>query len=257
MTDSRPPAEIEVFDNPRLVAKAAADLFVDRASAATRATGRVVVALAGGSTPNALYDLLATEEYAGRIDWPHVEVFWGDERCVPPDDPASNYRGARERLLDRVSVDPRRVHRITGESDPFAAAAAYERELRSTFATPAGPPPTAPGSRFDLVLLGMGADGHTASLFPRAAAVREAERWVVAHRVDAVSPWRITLTPVVINAAADVLVLVIGRGKASALRRVLEEPSSPDQLPVQAIAPVDGRLRFLVDADAACEISKR
>jgi 6-phosphogluconolactonase len=162
----------------------------------------------------------------------------------------------REHLLDRVPVPARNVHRIHGEDDPVAAAAAYERALRETLATPDGPPRPLSGARFDLVLLGMGDDGHAASLFPGTAAVRERQRWVVAHHGAAASMWRITLTPVVINAAAEVAFLVAGRAKAATLRRVLEGPYQPDALPAQAIAPHAGRLRWLVDGAAAAELGR-
>ena len=248
---------VETFGGATELMHAAADAVVQAALDATRATGRFVVALSGGSTPNALFALLASDAYAREIDWSRVHVFWGDERCVPPDDPASNYRSARERLLDRVRVPEQQVHRIHGEDEPAAAAAAYQRELRTTFATPAGPPRLVPGARFDLVLLGMGPDGHTASLFPGTAAVREHERWVIAHQVTAaVSTWRITLTPVVLNAAAEVVFLVAGRDKATTLRRVLDGPREPETLPSQAIAPSAGRLRWLVDVDASAELGK-
>jgi 6-phosphogluconolactonase len=248
---------VEIHADAGALMRVAAGAIVEAAAAAIRARQRFVIALSGGSTPNALYRLLASDAYAGRVDWPRVEIFWGDERCVAPDDPASNYRGARELLLDRVPVAAARVHRIEGEADPGGAAAAYERELRAAFSTPAGPPSTAAGSRFDVVLLGLGADGHTASLFPGTPAVRERERWVVAHRVDATPSWRVTLTPSVFNAAAQVLFLVSGRDKAAALRRVLEGPSEPDVVPARAIQPIAGRLRFLADADAAADLSGR
>jgi len=177
-------AEVEVLPTREALMEAAAARFVSAAGTALRASGRFVVALAGGSTPKALYALLAGAPWAGRVDWSRVHVFWGDERCVPPDDPASNYRMACEALLAHVPVSERNVHRIRGEDDPRRAAAAYERVLRETFATPVGPPRRAPGARFDLVLLGMGDNGHTASLFPGGTAVRETERWVVAERVD-------------------------------------------------------------------------
>lgn len=240
-------AVIEVFDTPDRLMAAAAEAFVECADRALLASGRFVVALSGGSTPAALYGLLATEPIADRVDWPRVHVFWGDERCVPPDAPASNYRMARERLLDHVPVSPTQVHRIRGEDDPTTAAAACERELRATLA----------GSRLDLVLLGMGNDGHTGSLFPGTPAVREAERWVIAHRVPgaAAAPWRITFTPPVLNAAADVLFLVTGADKAATLHRVLDGPLDPDALPSQAIAPRDGCVRWLVDAAAAAELA--
>jgi len=184
-------AEVEVLPTREALMEAAAARVVSAARAAIEASGRFVVALAGGSTPKALYALLAGAPWAGRVDWSGVHVFWGDERCVPPDDPASNYRMTREALLAHVPVSEQNVHRIRGEDDPRRAAAAYERVLRETFATPVGPPRHAPGARFDLVLLGMGDNGHTASLFPGQTAVRETERWVVAERVEEVGLFRV------------------------------------------------------------------
>ncbi len=234
--------------------QAAAEVFIRRAAEAIRSSGRFCVALSGGSTPRGLYALLAAEPDAARVDWPRVHVFWADERCVPPSDPASNHRMARELLLDRVPVPGSNVHRIRGEDDPAEAAAAYERELREAFSTPAGPPRPAPGRRFDLVLLGLGDDGHTASLFPGRAALEETTRWVIAHHVAAVAAWRITLTPPVINAAADVVFLVSGREKAAILQRVIEGPYRPAELPAQRVAPRDGCLRWLADAAAARDL---
>jgi len=164
---------------------------------------------------------------------------------VPPDHPDSNYRMTREALLDRVQVPASNVHRIHGEDPPAAAAAAYEEDLRRVFSTP--------GACFDLVLLGMGDNGHTASLFPGLAAVQERERWVVAEYVAEVSMWRVTLTPPVINAAGDVVFLVSGAGKASMLHRVLEGASEPVALPAQAIVPRGGAT-WLVDRAAAREL---
>jgi len=217
-------AEVEVLPTREALMEAAAARFVSAAGAALRASGRFVVALAGGSTPKALYALLAGAPWAGRVDWSRVHVFWGDERCVPPDDPASNYRMTREALLAHVPVSERHVHRIRGEDDPRRAAAAYERVLREMFATPVGPPRHAPGARFYL---------------------------------DAVGMWRVTLTPVVLNAAAEVAFLVSGAEKAPMLRRVLEGPHEPDALPAQVVAPHDGRLRWLVDAPAAARLDRR
>jgi 6-phosphogluconolactonase len=248
-------SEVRIFAEERSLASAAADLVIAAAAAAIGESGRFLLALAGGSTPTPLYELLATGAYARRVDWSKVEIFWGDERCEAPDHPASNFRSARERLLDRVPVAAANVHRIRGEVDPHEAAAWYERELRAAFDTPDGPPRSDRGARFDLVLLGLGADGHTASLFPETAAVREAERWVVAHQVSAVPRWRITLTPVVLNASAQVLFLVSGRDKAPALRSVLQGPDRPDLLPAQAIMPRSGNLRWWVDAGAASDLA--
>jgi len=232
----------------------AAGRFVSVAAQSLRENGRFLVALAGGSTPRKLYDTLATSEYASRIDWRHTHVFWGDERCVPPDDPASNYRLARTTLLDRVAIPETNVHRIRGEDAPDQAAVAYEGELRLVFDTPDGPPSVQPGRRLDLVLLGMGSNGHTASLFPGLAAVRERERWAMAEHVAEVGGWRITLTPPLLNAAAHVLFLVSGADKAAMLHRVLENPVDPDALPAQAIVPRDGALTWLVDAAAAASL---
>ena len=191
------------------------------------------------ATPAVLYRLLVSKP----IDWSRVHVFLGDERCVPPDDPASNYRMARETLLDHVPIPPANVHRIRGEDPPAVAAAAYERELRVTTA------------RLDLVLLGMGDNGHTASLFPGLAAVRERERWVVAEYVAEVGMWRVTLTPPAINAAVAVVFLVAGQGKAEMLHRVLDGPRDPEALPAQAIATA--RATWLVDAAAAAQLERR
>jgi 6-phosphogluconolactonase len=246
----------EVFSSADALMRAAAEAFVRCAAESSTVSGRFAVALSGGSTPASLYALLATDAYARRIDWSRVHVFWGDERCVPPGNPASNYRMARENLLDHVPVNAVNLHRIHGEDDPAKAAAAYERELRQAFATPGGPPRCAPGLRFDLVLLGMGDNGHTASLFPGMAVVQERERWVMAQYIATASMWRVTLTPVVINAAAAVMFLVSGREKATTLCRVLEGPYRPDELPAQVVAPREGCLRWLVDAAAAVELRR-
>ncbi len=249
--------EVEIFPSREELLSAAAERFATAAEAAISARGRFVVALAGGSTPEGLYARLAAEPHVSRIDWSRVHVFWGDERAVPPADGASNFRMAREAVLDRVPLRPEQIHRIRGEAEPAAAAAAYERELRETFATPTGPPRTEAGARFDLVLLGLGEDGHTASLFPAGEAVRERGLWVRAERAPAEPPWRVTLTPVLLNAAAEVVFLVTGREKAPALRRVLTEPEQPHLLPAQAIRPTAGRLSWLVDAEAAAGLEHR
>jgi len=197
---------------------------------------------------------LATPELMTRVDWRRVLLFWGDERCVPPDDPASNYRMAREALLDHVPIPAGNVHRMRGEMEPGEAAAEYERTLRA-FLTPALEETSAvdgvPVSRFDLILLGMGEDGHTASLFPRSSALGERKRMAVATYVDNLQSWRVTLTPVLINAAAQVTFIVSGEHKAEALRQVLSGPHQPDLLPAQAVRPRSGSLLWMVDAAAA------
>jgi 6-phosphogluconolactonase len=255
-TEMQARQEIVVFPTSDALTTGAAECFVAVAAAAIRATGRFVVALSGGVTPRALYGRLASAVYNSRVNWPNAQVFWGDERCVPADDAASNARMARDTLLDHVPVPADHVHAVRGQVDPAGAAGAYEAELRAAFGTPVGAPARAPGAHFDLVLLGLGEDGHTASLFPGKSAVRETERWVMAEYVEAVSMWRVTLTPVVINAAAEIVFLVSGREKASILHRVLEGPRDPDHLPAQVIAPTAGRLRWLADADAAANLQR-
>ncbi len=231
--------------------EAAAEAFVRAAAVAIRTSGSFKLALSGGSTPRDLYALLASDRHAARVDWPRAHVFWGDERCVAPFDPESNQRMARAALLDHVPLSASHVHAIRGDGDPSAEAARYEQALREAFATPTGPPRSTPGARFDLVLLGLGDDGHTASLFPGSSAVREAQRWVMAARGGPHAASRITLTPPVINAAAEVIFLVSGPAKAAILKRVLCGPREPERLPAQAIQPRAGELRWLVDAAAA------
>jgi 6-phosphogluconolactonase len=246
--------DVQTYPDAENLTRAAAEHFLTLAGAAIAARGRFAVAFSGGSTPRATYALLATPELAAQVDWSCVHVFWGDERCVPPDHPDSNYRMAREALLDHVPIPAQNVHRIRGEVEPEEAAAEYERTLR-TFFSPvpeerrAEPEQSAP--HFDLVLLGMGGDGHAASLFPGSAALHERMRWVVAYYVDKLQAWRVTLTPVAINAAAQVTFIVSGVGKAKRLQQVLVGPYQPDVLPAQIVRPDGGRLLWLVDAAAA------
>ncbi len=249
-------ASVDVLPSADAVAAAGAEHVIAAADTAIAATGRFNLGLSGGSTPKRLYALLASPALASRIAWPRVHAFWGDERCVPPDDPASNYRLARETLLERVPIPAAQVHRVRGEDAPPAAAAAYEAELRRELATPAGPPRTEPGARIDLLLLGMGDNGHTLSLFPGDPVLEERARWVVAVDVDAVPPSRVTMTAPIANAAAEVLFLVAGRDKAAMLARVLRGPRDPHALPAQLIAPASGRVRWLVDAAAASALER-
>ena len=241
-------ADLAVLPSAAALADAAAGRFVAAAGDAIASRGQFIVALSGGSTPRDTYLRLGTGALVSQVMWSRVQVLWGDERCVPPHDVESNYRMARETLLDRVPVPAENVHRIHGEDDPATAAGVYETTLRALVRTSAG-------ARIDLVLLGLGEDGHTASLFPGSAAVHEQTRWVMAARAAAASMWRITLTPAVINAAVEVLFLVSGGAKAGILRRVLEGPRLPLELPAQAIAPSNGRVRWCVDAAAAADLT--
>jgi 6-phosphogluconolactonase len=227
---------------------AAASMFADEASRAIADRGVFNVALSGGSTPRAVFSLLANDPtLRSQVEWKQVRFFWGDERHVPPNHPDSNYRMVREAMLDRLPIDPDRVYRIKGE-DPDAARAAadYETTLRTVFDPKAEELP-----HFDLILLGMGPDGHTASLFPGTEAVRETRRLVVANHVTTLNTDRITLTAPVLNAGSTVLFLVTGENKAPALRDVLEGPYDPDRLPSQLVRPRRGRLIWLVDPPAA------
>ena len=235
---------IESFPTPERLADAVARHIVARAADAISATGRFTLALSGGSTPRAAYSRLATGDWRlASGDWRLVHILWSDERCVPPDDPRSNYRMAKEALLDRVPIPAQQIHRIRGEDDPEKAAAEYERVLRALLGNEGACP--------DLVLLGMGEDGHTASLFPGPAAVRETARWVVAVPSPDATMWRITLTPALLNAARNVTFVVSGPNKAARLQQVLEGPFTPDVLPAQAIRPLQGRLTWMVDEAAA------
>jgi 6-phosphogluconolactonase len=243
--------EVTVLPNAERLADTAAQEFVAAANAAIEKRGRFVVALSGGTTPRNVYARLASEPLATALDWSRVHILWGDERCVPPDHEASNYRLARETLLDHVPVSAANVHRMRGEDDPAMAAVTYERLLRTVLRTPNGPPRTAPACRIDLVLLGLGGDGHTASLFPGAVSLHPDARWVAAEYAQATSMWRVTMTVPIINAAAQVAFVISGHAKASIVREVLEGPDRPEQLPAQLIAPTDGRLSWLLDAPAA------
>jgi len=189
------------------------------------------------------------------MDWSRVQFLWSDERCVPPDHPDSNYRMAREALLDHVPVPAANIHRIRGEAGPAEAAGEYERVLRSVLRTPSGAPGHGAGARIDLVLLGLGVDGHTASLFPGAPEILESTSWVRAGFIPTVSAWRVTLTPILLNAAAEVAFLVTGGTKAAIVRQVLEGPRRPDRFPAQAIALVAGRTTWFLDSLAAAELS--
>jgi len=204
------------------------------------------VALAGGSTPRGLYQLLTGEPYRSQLSWEYLRVFWGDERTVPPDHHESNFRMAEEALLSQVPVPARQVFRMEGELPAGEAAARYEAVLREQFRLSPGEFP-----KFDLILLGMGSDGHTASLFPGTSAVTESHKLVAAPWVEKLHTHRVTLTPPVLNAAKHVVLLVSGQDKATALHAVLEGPSEPDRYPAQVINATAGNVVWLINQDAA------
>ncbi|MCE9555694.1 MAG: 6-phosphogluconolactonase [Planctomycetes bacterium] len=259
--------------------------FATAAQEAVAARGRFMVALSGGSTPEGLYRELATRHLASApgktsdalsVPWSQTHVFFGDERYVPHDDPQSNFRMAREALLDHVPIPARQVYPMpTDAADPADAAAEYEKILLQVFNTPLscseapgeGQKPVlsteysvlstpSPFPRFDLILLGMGPDGHTASLFPGTEAVHEQRHLVVAPWVEKFQTYRLTLTPPVLCHGRQVLFLLSGASKADTLRDVLEGPYEPSHLPSQIVRPVDGRLTWLIDRAAAARLEK-
>ena len=208
--------------------------------------GRAAIALAGGSTPKGLYSSLASAEWQSQIPWDKVHIFWGDERHVPPDHQDSNYRMAWETLLTHIPIPATHVHRIQGElKNASEAAEVYNQELKAHFRLQEHEKP-----RFDVILLGMGPDGHTASLFPGTPAVQETKQCVVAPWVEKFDTYRITMTPPVLNEAANVIFLVAGADKAETLKFVLEAAYQPDLYPAQIVQPTQGRLLWLVDQAA-------
>ena len=229
-------------------ARRAAQYFVEMAGEAVAAQGRARIAISGGSTPKAAFQLLAdpNQPWRWRMPWDNLDLFWVDERTVPPDNAESNFRMTREALLDHVPLKPEQIHRIQGELPPHDAADAYESDLRSSFHLDGSDLP-----RFDLLALGMGPDGHTASLFPHTAALHEKNRLVVANQVPQMDTWRITLTWKVINNASSVFFLIAGTDKAAVLNQVLSGPRDPETLPSQLIWPHSGILTLILDKAAA------
>lgn len=241
--------EYRVYDGADALSRAAAAHFLATAQAAVTTRGKARVAISGGSTPKRTFALLASpaEPFLKAMPWGQVELDWVDERCVPPDHPDSNYRMTREAMLDKVPLKPEQVFRIEGELEPDAAAARYESTIRAQFRLEGAEVP-----RFDVLALGMGDDGHTASLFPHTDALHELGRIAVANHVpQQKESWRVTLTRPVIVEAAEVFFLIGGKDKADPLHRVLQGPYDPETLPSQLIQPKSGKLLFLLDKDAA------
>jgi 6-phosphogluconolactonase len=241
--------EIQILSNLEELTCRAAEEFVRQAEEAVGAKGFFTVALSGGSTPKSLYSLLASEtaSFRVRVPWDKVHFFWGDERHVPPDHPDSNYRMTQEAVLSKIPIPSENVYRIKTENpDAGKAAEDYERVLREFFRLEVGQLP-----RFDLVLLGLGPDGHTASLFPGTEVLNDRKSLVAAPWVEKFNAYRITLTPSVLNNAVCVAFLISGEEKAVTLKAVLEGGYQPERLPAQLIHPTNGRLLWLVDRAAA------
>lgn len=241
--------EAWVVADPEALAREAASLVINTLHVAVTTRGVASIALSGGSTPKRMGELMVQEPYVSQMPWPSIEFFWGDERIVPLESDESNAGVAKRTFLDHVPVDPGRVHPWQTDIDPVSAAANYSAVLGERLTTEAHFP------RFDLILLGMGDDGHTASLFPYTEALQESERWAVANPVEKLNTTRLTLSAPTINNARMVVFLVAGAGKASRLAEVIDGPGDPDRLPSQRIRPHNGRLIWLVDEAAVSELA--
>lgn len=248
-----PEREIRIYEDLSELTQAAADRFVEAAHGGIEAKGFFTISLAGGSTPRSLYTRLSSSDYRARVDWTRVHFFWGDERIVPSTHPDSNYRMANETLLKNIPISEDHLHRIPTELTPASQAAeTYSNELKNFFGLKEQQWP-----RFDLILLGMGPDGHTASLFPGSTTLFEKDRLVDSPYVEKFHSYRITLTPPTLNQAAGVLFFVAGGEKAQAVREVLEGNYDPARYPSQIIQPVDGALTWMLDRQAARLLSSR
>lgn len=240
---------IQVYNDPESLSRAAAELFTVQSRQASMICGRFSVALSGGETPRRTYELLAGPPYRDRIHWKEVHIFWSDERCVPADDPRSNARMAREALLDHVPIPPSNLHAIHCTSSPQQAAEDYEKELKEFFSTS--------NPNFHLVLLGLGSNGHIASLFPHTPVLNEKEKWVSDVYVKELGMYRLTFTAPFINQASQVVFLVSGAEKAQVLEDVLEGSYRPSQLPAQLIRPDGKHPLWLVDKAASHKLTIR
>ncbi|AFL87320.1 6-phosphogluconolactonase [Terriglobus roseus DSM 18391] len=244
-------ADYLVYDTPERLAQAAAEVFAKYAVDAVAARGVARIAISGGTTPKSMFALLATEPFLGQVPWDKLHLYWVDERCVSPEDADSNFRMTFEQLLCKVPLPAENVYRMEGEMDPEEAANRYEAILRNTFRLEGAQAPA-----FDLILLGMGDDGHTASLFPHTDAIDAMGRLVVANFVPQKDTWRITLTWTVINQGKRVVFLIEGGTKADRLHEVLLGDYDPERLPAQLIRPENGHIGLLLDAEAARRLPK-
>lgn len=238
---------LEVHASPAALVQKAAAMIVHLLHEAIALRGRASLALSGGSTPRRLYEELGSQEHSEKVDWNNVHLFWGDERCVSPSSAESNYRMVRESLLARVKIPVSSIHRVLTELPPREAAIQYEQVMREFFRVPAHGLPV-----FDVMLLGLGSDGHTASLFPSSPVLHEHTRLAAEVFIEQKSQYRITVTLPVINNAATVIFLVSGSGKASIVGKIFEGDSTG--YPAQLVRPTSGQLFWLVDKDAAVNL---
>lgn len=240
--------QIAVYPDTDTLSLEAARYIVRLANESIVSHGRFTIALSGGTTPRKLYGLLGDEPYRSQIDWALVDIFWSDERCVPPDSEDSNYLLAQQVLLNKIPIPAAQIHRMPAdEADRDAASQAYTDEMRRVFATNGIP-------SFDLIQLGMGPEGHTASLFPHQASLHEQQRLVMPVSVPKPPPPRLTFTPPILNAAHNVLFLVTGTDKADAVQAVLEDAYNPDEYPAQIVRPTNGEVVWMLDTKAASKL---
>ncbi len=237
--------QVVIYPDTNTLSHAAAEYIVQCATEAIANHGRFSIALSGGSTPRVLYGLLGAEPYRSQIDWALVEIFWSDERCVPPDSKDSNYSLAQEVLLSKIPISASQIHRMPADkADRDAASLEYTQEMQSVFGTDGIP-------SFDLLQLGMGPEGHTASLFPHQESLQEQQRLVMPVTVPKPPPPRLTFTPPLLNAAHHILFLVTGADKADAVQAVLESGYQPDEYPAQIVRPPHGEVTWMLDTAAA------
>lgn len=244
--------DIRIHSNPSLLAQAVAEFFVNNATKTISDLGTYIVLLSGGSTPREVYRRLAENPFRDRLDWKSIYLFWGDERCVPPESADSNYRMVRECLIDKVPIPASNVFRIKGELTAENAASQYEKDIREFFMKIRGNANEIP--RFDLVLLGIGQDGHTASIFPGSPAINEGSKLVMAVEHDQPPPPllpRVTATPPLINVGTQVVFLVTGKAKAERVNQVIMGSYQPERFPAQIVNPKSGRLTWFLDQAAA------
>ncbi len=243
-------SQVECFVDATTLQREAANTIAQLLHEAVAQRGNASLVLSGGSTPKAVYELLGAEPLRSQVAWSKVHVFWGDERCVPPTHPDSNFRMAHSALLEKIEIPATNIHRIQAEQHPGAAAASYEEELRTFFRLKASPAP-----QFDVTLLGMGEDGHTASLFPNTTILSETERLVADVFVPTFNAHRISMTFPALNTSRTIVFLITGKSKAEILRAVLE--GEPNRFPAQRIQPTNGRLVWYVDKAAAAKLKRK
>ncbi len=242
-------AQVRTFSDPEALSRAAADLFITLAKQHIAAAGRFTVALSGGSSPKQLYSLLGSPSYRESVPWSQVYFFWADERCVPPGHPESNYKLAFDTFLSLIPLPGANIHRIKGEEGPVAAAQSYEEDLKNFFIGPGVP-------AFDLIMLGVGEDGHTASLFPGSLLLQETSRVAVPVHLERLKRDRVTLTLPVLNHATRVIFLASGRAKADVVCEILDE-NNARRYPAGLVRPVNGEVTWFIDREAAEKLSKR